>query len=40
MKDLESLPCLTYEQGDPNSFYFSEEILSTLNHEKEHQGDR
>ena len=34
MKDLESLPCLTYEQGDQNSFYFSEEILSTLNHEK------
>ena len=31
---MESLPCLTYEQGDQNSFYFSEEILSTLNHEK------
>ena len=32
--DLEPLPCLTYEQGDQNAFYFSEEILSTLNHEK------
>jgi len=28
------LPCLTYEQGDQNAFYFSEEILSTLNHDK------
>ena len=34
LKDLETLPCLTYEQGDQNSFYYSEEILSTLNHEK------
>ncbi len=34
LEDLESLPCLTYEQGDQNAFYFSEEILSTLNHEK------
>ena len=32
--DLESLPCLTYEQGEQNAFYFSEEILSTLNHNK------
>ena len=32
--DLEPLPCLTYEQGDQNAFYFSEEILSTLNHDK------
>ena len=34
LEDLESLPCITYEQGDQNAFYFSEEILSTLNHDK------
>ena len=34
LEELESLPCLTYEQGDQNAFYFSEEILSTLNHNK------
>ena len=34
LEDLKPLPCLTYEQGDQNAFYFSEEILSTLNHEK------
>ena len=34
LEDLEPLPCLTYEQGDQNAFYFSEEILSTLNHDK------
>lgn len=34
LNDLEPLPCLTYEQGDQNAFYFSEEILSTLNHDK------
>lgn len=34
LDDLVSLPCLTYEQGDQNAFYFSEEILSTLNHDK------
>lgn len=34
LEDLVQLPCLTYEQGDQNSFYFSEEILSTLNHDK------
>lgn len=27
--DLEPYPCLTFEQGEHNSFYFSEEILST-----------
>ncbi|WP_373845134.1 LysR family transcriptional regulator [Clostridium sp.] len=32
--DLEDLPYLEYEQGEHNSFYFSEEILSTLNHKK------
>ena len=34
LEDLKSLPCLTYEQGEQNAFYYSEEILSTLNHEK------
>ena len=34
LADLEPLPCRTYEQGDQNAFYFSEEILSTLNHDK------
>ncbi|MBR2943035.1 MAG: LysR family transcriptional regulator [Clostridia bacterium] len=34
LEDLESLPCITYEQGEQNAFYFSEEILSTLNHSK------
>ena len=34
MADLVPLPCLTYEQGEQNAFYFSEEILSTLNHDK------
>ena len=28
-KDLEEYPCLSFEQGEYNSFYFSEEILST-----------
>ena len=34
LEDLKGLPCLTYEQGEQNAFYFSEEILSTLNHDK------
>ncbi len=34
MADLVDLPCLTYEQGDQNAFYYSEEILSTLNHDR------
>lgn len=32
--DLEPFPRLSYEQGEHNSFYFSEEILSTLEHKK------
>jgi len=28
LADLEDYPCLSFEQGDNNSFYFSEEILS------------
>lgn len=35
LKDLENYPRLSYEQGEHNSFYFSEEILSTLESKKE-----
>ena len=34
MKDLEDYPYLSFEQGEYNSFYFSEEILSTLDRKK------
>lgn len=34
LEELEAYPCLSFEQGDYNSFYFSEEILSTLPHKK------
>lgn len=34
LEDLEDYPCLSYEQGAYNSFYFSEEILSTEFHKK------
>lgn len=33
-EELESWPCLTFEQGTENSFYFSEEPLSYLPHRK------
>jgi len=32
--DLEKYPCLAFEQGTYNSFYFSEEILSTAEYKK------
>ena len=35
LSDLEPYPRLSYEQGEHNSFYFSEEILSTLECRKE-----
>jgi DNA-binding transcriptional LysR family regulator len=35
LDDLTDLPYLSFEQGDNNSFYFSEEIQSTLSHKKE-----
>lgn len=35
LDDLVDLPYLSFEQGEDNSFYFSEEIQSTLNHQKE-----
>ena len=34
LEDLEEYPYLSYEQGERNSFYFSEEILSTLDRKK------
>lgn len=34
LEDLEDYTYLSYEQGDTNSFYFSEEILSTLPRKK------
>lgn len=34
MKELEEYPCLAFEQGENNSFYFAEEILSTYNYPK------
>ena len=34
-EDLKPYPRLSYEQGSHNSFYFSEEILSTLDCDKE-----
>lgn len=34
LADLEDYPYLSYEQGDTNSFYFAEEIQSTLPHLK------
>lgn len=33
-EDLEDYPCLSFEQGDKNSFYYSEEVLSTLEYKK------
>lgn len=34
LEDLDPYPCLTFEQGEYNSFHFSEEIQSTLIHRK------
>ncbi|HHU35722.1 MAG TPA: LysR family transcriptional regulator [Treponema sp.] len=34
LKDLEDYPCLSFEQGEYNSFHFSEEIQSTVYHRK------
>lgn len=35
LEDLAPYPRLSYEQGEHNSFYFSEEILSTLDNKKD-----
>ena len=41
LSELEEYPCLVFEQGAYNSFYFSEEILSTEPHKKRiHVSDR
>lgn len=41
MEDLETYPYLSFEQGENNSFYYSEEILSTAFHKKSiHVSDR
>lgn len=41
LEDLEDYPYLSFEQGEYNSFYFSEEILSTVYHKKSiHVSDR
>lgn len=41
LEELSDFPCLSFEQGTYNSFYFSEEILSTMPHKKEiHVSDR
>ena len=34
LEDIEPYPYLSFEQGQYNSFYFSEEILSTMIHQK------
>lgn len=34
LEDLEQYPCLSFEQGEYNSFHFSEEILSTISRKK------
>ena len=34
LEDLKDYPYLSFEQGDYNSFYFSEEILSTIDRDK------
>lgn len=31
-EELADYPCLSFEQGDKNSFYFAEEVLSTLDY--------
>ncbi|HWQ80452.1 MAG TPA: LysR family transcriptional regulator [Anaerovoracaceae bacterium] len=41
LEDLQEYPYLSFEQGEYNSFYFSEEILSTAFHKKSiHVSDR
>ena len=34
MEQLEKYPCLSFEQGDKNSFYFAEEVFSTLQYKQ------
>ena len=34
MEELNDYPCLSFEQGDRNSFYFAEEVMSTLDYKQ------
>lgn len=34
LEDLEEYPCLSFEQGNYNSFYFAEEVLSTYQYKR------
>ena len=34
IEDLEEYPCLAFAQGDYNSFYFAEEVLSTYEYKR------
>lgn len=34
LKDLEEYPCLSFDQGNNNSFYFAEEVLSTYEYKR------
>jgi DNA-binding transcriptional LysR family regulator len=34
MEDLEEYPCLAFDQGQNNSFYFAEEVLSTYEYKR------
>lgn len=34
MEDLDDYPCLAFAQGDYNSFYFAEEVLSTYSYKR------
>lgn len=34
LEDLEEYPCLSFEQGENNSFYFAEEVLSTYDYKR------
>ncbi|MCM1145181.1 MAG: LysR family transcriptional regulator [Blautia sp.] len=33
-EELEPYPCLSFDQGDKNAFYFAEEVLSTLHYKQ------
>ena len=33
-EELSDYPCLSFEQGEKNSFYYTEEVLSTLNYKQ------
>lgn len=39
MDDLRDYPCLSFDQGDNNSFYFAEEVLSTYEYKQVIKGN-